>query len=318
MSQHKTGNIQLNKIGLNFKFRKVEFMQTRALKSLAKISQIGSFLQAADQLNMTLPALSMQMKALETELDVALFDRSVRPPRLTPIGRSIVEKAMNLLGHEAELFELCASQDALVGKFRIGFVTSASARLLPDFLVNSRKNLPRAEFEFETGLSAVLQEKVRTGKLDAAVVTDAEVDPQGMTQLVLRDEPFVFATHSSIVAEGFDTIVSTQTFFHFMPETGIGKLIANTMSQIARPTRTETVMLDNIEAIMGCIKNGLGYTLLPAPDVHRYADDAVVEFRAPDDARRSLILVTQSENILTKRLSLLAAQFEKPPVTVCK
>lgn len=289
-------------------------MQIRALKNLVKISQVGSFLHASDQLNMTLPALSMQMKALETELNVALFDRSVRPPRLTPIGRSIIEKAMNILSQEDELLELCASGDELVGKFRIGFVTSASARLLPGFLVNSRQNLPRAEFEFETGLSAILQEKVRAGKLDAVVVTDAEVDPQGMTQLALRDEPFVFATHASIAAEGFDNIVAKQTFFHFMPETGIGKLIANVMSQITRPVRAETIMLDNIEAIMGCIKNGLGYTLLPAPDVHRYANDAVVEFRAPNDARRSLILVTRSENMLTKRLPLLAAQFEKPPV----
>jgi len=89
---------------------------------------------------------------------------------------------LDILGQEDELLELCASQDELVGKFRIGFVTSASAWLLPDFLVNSRQKLPRADFEFETGLSVNLQEKVRAGKLDAAVVTDAEVDPQGMAQ----------------------------------------------------------------------------------------------------------------------------------------
>ena len=289
-------------------------MQTRALKNLVKISQVRSFLHASDQLNMTLPALSMQMKALETELDVALFDRSVRPPRLTAIGRLLVEKAMDILGQEDKLLELCASQDGLVGKFRIGFVTSASARLLPDFLVNSRQKFPCADFEFETGLSVNLQEKVRAGELDAAVVTDAEVDPQGMAQLVLQDEPFVFAAHASIAAEGFNNIVAKQTFFHFMPQTGIGKLIAKAMSLVDRPLGNETVMLDNIEAIMGCVKNGLGYTLLPAPDVHRYANDEVVKFRAPNDAHRSLILVARSENILTKRLPLLAAQFEKPSV----
>jgi len=115
----------------------------------------------------------------------------------------------------------------------------------------------------------------------------------------LQDEPFVFAAHASIAAEGLNNIVAKQTFFHFMPQTGIGKLIAKAMSLVDRPSRTETVMLDNIEAIMGCVKNGLGYTLLPAPDVHRYANDEVVKFRAPNDAHRSLILVTRSENILT-------------------
>lgn len=75
-------------------------MQTRSLKSLVQISQVGSFAKAAEQLNMTLSALSMQIKSLELELGVNLFDRSVRPPRLTPIGRSILDEAIPLLRSE--------------------------------------------------------------------------------------------------------------------------------------------------------------------------------------------------------------------------
>lgn len=285
-------------------------MQTRALRHLVKVSRVGSFLQASRQLNMTLSALSMQMKALEVELDVALFDRSVRPPSLTAMGRMVVEKAADIISREDALIELCSINDQLVGKFRIGFVTSTSARLLPDFLVNSQSGLPRAEFEFETGLSAVLQEKVRNGTLDAAVVTDAEVDPQGMVQVVLRDEPFAFVAHKSIAGRGLDHMIATHTFFHFMPRTGIGKLIAKAMAQIDPPLSAGTVMLDNIEAIMGCVKNGSGYTLLPVPDVQRYSNAELVEFAAPNDVRRSLILVTRSDNVLAKHLGLLTAQFE--------
>ena len=68
-------------------------MQTRSLRSLIKISQTGSFLRAAEQLHVTLSALSMQMKTLEAELGVGLFDRTVRPPRLTPMGRAVVVRA---------------------------------------------------------------------------------------------------------------------------------------------------------------------------------------------------------------------------------
>ncbi|MFY9239914.1 MAG: LysR family transcriptional regulator [Roseovarius sp.] len=287
-------------------------MQTRALKSLIKVSQIGSFLRAAEQMNMTLSALSMQFKALEVELEVTLFDRSVRPPQLTAMGRLVVEKAVDIIQRENALLELCSQGEEPVGNFRIGFVTSASARLLPDFLVNSRRNLPRAEFEFETGLSVVLQEKVRTGILDAAVVTGEEVNPKGLAQLVLQEEPFVFAAHASIAAEGLDHIIENHTFFHFMPQTGIGKLVAKVISQINRPAETQTIMLDNIEAIMGCVRNGLGFTLLPAPDVYRYTNDEVIEFNTPEEIRRSLIFVTRSDNTLAKHLNLIDAQFEKP------
>ncbi|SLN22640.1 HTH-type transcriptional regulator GltC [Roseovarius litorisediminis] len=304
-----TGFIQINLIRFYIKYRKSEDMQTRALRSLLKISQVGSFLHASEQLNMTLSALSMQMKALEAELDVVLFDRSVRPPRLTPIGRAVVERARDVVGQENALLELCSQDGNLAGKFRIGFVTSAAARLLPDFLENTQNNLPRAAFEFETGLSVVLQEKVRTGNLDAAIVTDAEINPRGLKQAILRDEPFVFAAHSSIASQGLDTLIEQHMFFHFMPQTGIGKLIASAMEQIDRPATAATVMLDNIEAIVGCVKSGLGFTLLPDPDVTRYSNDDVVKLRAPNNIRRTLILVTRSDNLLAKHLDLLSSQF---------
>lgn len=285
-------------------------MQTRALRTLVETAKIGSFLTASEQLNMTLPALSMQMKALEAELGVQLFDRSVRPPRLTPLGRAIVDKAADVLAREDALLELCVADDDLVGKFRIGFVTSAAARLLPQFLKRSQHRMKRAEFAFETGLSRSLQEKVLTGNLDAAVVTGTEGNLRGLTQIELRREPFVFTAHSSISNSGLDTLIAQHAFFHFMPQTGIGQLIADAMKEIDRPVAAPIVVLDNLEAIMGCVKAGLGFTLLPAPDVKRYADGDLVEFAAPAGFHRALVLVTRTGDFTGRRLDLLTAQFD--------
>lgn len=285
-------------------------MQTRALRTLIKTAQVGSFLNASDQLNMTLSALSMQIKALETELGVQLFDRSVRPPRLTPIGRAIVDKATRVIEREDALLELCLLDDDLVGNFRIGFVTSAAARLLPDFLRNTQQRMHRATFEFETGLSKLLQEKVQAGTLNAAVVTGTDASTSGLSQIVLRQEPFVFTTHASLADQGLDGLITDQRFFHFMPQTGIGQLIADAMQPIGRPPDASTVVLDSLEAIMGCIKAGLGFTLLPAPDVSRYADDDLVQFSAPTHVQRALVLVTRTGDFSPRRLELLTAQFE--------
>lgn len=284
-------------------------MQTRALRNLVKISQVGSFLQASERLNMTLSALSMQMKALETELGVAVFDRSVRPPRLTPMGRAIVTKAVAVLEREDALLALCAPDDRLVGQFSIGFVTSAAARLLPGFLENILREMTGAQFAFETGLSETLQQKVRDGTLDAAVVTGTEVNAQGLNQVELREEPFVFAAHASIASQGIDALIAHHTFFHFMPQTGIGKLISSAMQQIKRPQDATNIMLDNLEAIMGCVKIGLGFTLLPAPDVERYASADLVFLSAPADVRRALVLVTRTGHVLTKHVDMLTRQF---------
>ncbi len=285
-------------------------MQTRSLRTLVRVAKVGSFAKAADQLNMTLSALSMQMKALETELGVDLFDRSVRPPRLTPLGRAIVAKAAPLLNCEEELLELCRPTTSLVGTFRIGFVTSAAVRLLPGLLNRAKQDAPQAQFEFETGLSRNLQSKVLNGLLDAAIVTDADGVPDGLIAEVLRKEPLVYAAHKSLLIHGLDGLMADHTFFHFMPDTGIGKIIAAELARHERPKTTETIVLDNLEAIMECVAGRLGFTLLPEADIERYRQQNVGTLPLPNLPDRSLVLVAANNGTIAKRLEILTVLLE--------
>ena len=261
---------------------------------------------------MTLSALSMQMKSLESSLGVALFDRSVRPPRLTPVGRAIVDEAIPLLQHEENLREICRPSDGLTGRIRLGFITTAAVRLLPPLVLAAQQQAPRAAFEFETGLSAVLQEKVVSGQLDAAVVTDTDGLPGILASHTLRREPLAFAAHEALLGDGLPGLLASHTFFHFMPDTGIGKLIARAMADHARPPEAATVHLDNLEAIMECVVARLGFTLLPVPDVDRYSTSQIIRLPAPGILERKLVLVTRRDSALTRRAPVLAALLGTP------
>ncbi|SDX72878.1 transcriptional regulator, LysR family [Ruegeria halocynthiae] len=285
-------------------------MHTQPLRSIVKVSQVQSFSKAADQLGLTLSALSMQMKSLEQALGVTLFDRSVRPPRLTPTGRAIVKEAIPLLKHEGKIFEICRPGDELAGQFRLGFITTAAVRLLPKFLEAATQQLAYATFEFETGLSANLQSKVLMGQLDAAVITDTDGLPSQLSARVLKQERFVFAAHKNLLNNGFQSLLHESDFFHFMPETGIGKLIAQAMLQYERPARSKTIVLDNLEAIMECVTVGLGFTLLPVPDVERYRIPELKLIDAHDSLQRKLVLVTLRESALTRHQEELSALLE--------
>ena len=284
-------------------------MKTRALNSLLHLSKVGSFTKAAEELNMTLSALSMQMKTLEAELGADLFDRSVRPPRLTPIARSILREASTLLQCEQNIVDLCRPQDVIVGSFRIGFVSTAAVRLLPTFLKNAQQDAPLAAFEFENGLSQLLQDKVVSGQLDAAVVTDADGVPDAVTPLTLREEPFVFAAHEDLLRDGFEALITRQRFFHFMPDTGIGKLIAQEMRPVKRSRSRKTVVLDNLEASMECVAKGLGFTLLPVSDVERYLANGVQVIEMPTTRKRTLVLIAARGGSLAQRQETLASLF---------
>lgn len=285
-------------------------MQTRALRTLALISQVGSFATAAGRLNMTLSAVSMQMKMLERDLDANLFDRSFRPPRLTPLGRTVAAKASAMVEQEEEMQAICRPGSDLRGRFRIGFVATASVRLLPRFLLRSREAAPAAAFDIETGLSEHLEQRLLAGRLDAAVVTaSADPDP-ALDYVTLRREELVFAAPAGIRRLDPAALAHTMPFLQFMPGTGIGKLIASHIAtRLTEPPR-QTIVLDSIEAIVECVKAGVGFTLLPRPDVERYADDRILSSptgRQP--LARELALATQKGSPAFRLRHLFAALF---------
>lgn len=245
-------------------------MQTRSLQSLVQIDDLQSFSLAAEAQNLTLSALSMRMKSLEQELGVSLFDRSFRPPRLTPIGARVAEQARNVLAEQNRLMALCEPAEGLAGRFRIGFVQSASVRILPGFLRQASRMAPRAVFDLSSGLSEDLSEEVRSGRLDAAVITRVKDQEEGLAFDLIAREELVFACPSAIGAARLADIPADLAFIHFKPRTGIGKLIAAGFSKASSPPK-RIVTIDSIEAAMELVKEGQGYTLLPRPDVERYS-----------------------------------------------
>ena len=267
-------------------------MQTRSLKTLLTIDQTGSFAKAAAQLNMTLSAVSMQMKVLEQELSADLFDRSFRPPKLTPLGRSVCQDAQKVLDAEETLLNRCSNDKGLSGNYRVGFVATASVRLLPRFLNQSAKLAPNAQFDVETGLSETLEEKVLSGQLDAAVVTASSNIERRLKYHELQQERLVYAAPKFCSGRKPLSLFDALPFIHFSSNSGIGKLIARHVAPWM-PGQNNRIMLDNVEAIMECVNNGIGFTLLPEPDVMRcLGNDSTVLDDEETGLSRSLVLVS--------------------------
>ncbi len=235
---------------------------------------------------MTLSAVSMQMKSLEGDLGVTLFDRAHRPPKLTPDGRRICDHAEAVLKAESALLATSQSRTGLSGIYRMGFVPTASVRLLPDFLMAAERDAPQASFEIATDLSDALEDRVLSGDLDAAVIT-ASSDQRGLQMDVLRHEALSYA---SCHPGNLEVLFATLPFLHFLPKSGIGKLIANHVGGRA----SRTITLDSVEAIMECVNRGIGFTLLPAPDIERFAVPDVIKTAEPGGLSRDLVLITRT------------------------
>lgn len=279
-------------------------MNLRALENLSRIHQLGSFTRVAELAHVTLSALSMQMKALEAELGAELFDRSHRPPRLTPLGRLIAEQARQVAEAQAGLRDLCTAGEGLTGHFRMGFTGSASLQILPGLLALAERDWPGARFEFSSGLSEDLCARVRADMLDAAVVTEVPGAMGGVHSALLLKEPMVLI--HAVGCEGEDGL----PFLHFQPRSGIGVLISDFLDDLQiRPARS--IQMDNIEAIIACVARGTGFSLLPLRSVQASGQAVRVRDLPPDHFRRRVVLITpQRERNATQREILHSAILE--------
>ncbi|MEE4189076.1 MAG: LysR family transcriptional regulator [Roseobacter sp.] len=271
-------------------------MNLNALRSLVRIGQVQSFSKAADIENMTLSALSMQMKSLEHELDARLFDRSFRPPKLTPVGKTVATQAARMLQLKQEIVDACTGSETLAGRFHLGFIQSTSVRIMPGFLKTAREMHPGAAFSLTSGLSEDLTEQVRLGLMDAAVVTRVAGQTGDLHHTALGTERMAFAMPLSFQDSDMSDVHAQLPFIHFRPTSGIGQLIASAMAARLRQP-DEIIVLDSLEAAMECVKEGLGYTLLPLPDIQRCCDGRA-HVHVPDSPtiRREIVMVVRREN----------------------
>lgn len=282
-------------------------MLNRGLTTLTTIARAGSFQRAAVELNMTLSAVSMQMKSLETALNVQLFDRSTRPPQLTPLGRQVELAAREVLTAEARMTDLCVADGALRGVYQIGFVPTASVRIAPGMLLAARRRFPSARFEMTTGLSDDLIKRVEAGELDAAVIT-SQGNPRNA--IVLAEEEIVWALPLDHSDAPIERCLTTLPFIQFTPGTGIGRLIDAHLTKSGQKPK-DVILLDSVEAVMECVRAGLGFTALPLPDVERYhiASVATRSLASPP-LTRQLTLISHSRLTAGDQISALAGLFE--------
>jgi len=172
-------------------------LNLRDLKYLVAVEELRHFGKAAEACFVSQPTLSGQLKKLEEELGVVLFERSARSVMPTPVGERIVARARQLLAQAEEIEALAQAQrDPLAGPLRVGAIHTISPYLVPLFLGELRERLPQMRFILHEGVTQHLVRELLDHRLDAALIATEENAPE-LAALPLYDEPFWFAHAAS-------------------------------------------------------------------------------------------------------------------------
>jgi DNA-binding transcriptional LysR family regulator len=168
-------------------------MELRQLEYLVTVADQRSFTKAADKLLVSQPGVSAQIRRLERELGQDLLDRSGRSVRPTETGAAVLPYARAALAAVEGIGLAVAELTGLVrGHVSVGTVTSHNVDL-PGMLAEFSRSHPLVEITLSEANSEQLLEQVRTGQLDAAIISIGIDDPAGVDLQVIVDQPIVAA-----------------------------------------------------------------------------------------------------------------------------
>lgn len=249
-------------------------MDTRQLRSLLAIAAHGSFARAAEVVHLTPSAIGQQIRALERELGVRLFDRGARPPRLTPHGLQVVEMARDIL-RTVEEAKLILEGEKVAGTLMLGSVRSSALNMLPAAIVRMRQLYPELRIGLRVSLSTTLIADVASGRLDAAVVVEHVAIPPR-----LRWSPFLREPLWVIVPPGVDIrdpveMLKTEPFVRFASPVPLAQVIDAEMARLGITTN-DVAEIDTIGSIVTCVRQGLGISVVPHVALHDVPEHALV------------------------------------------
>ena len=140
----------------------------RQLRVLLAVAEHEGFGRAGDSIGLSQPAVSQAVRGLEAELGVSLFDRSVAPFALTPVGERVVARARAVLDQVGEIrTEAALDSDAEGGALRLGLFPTLGPYLLPHVVAGVPERFPRLKLLLTEEKSADLMPMLESGRLDA-------------------------------------------------------------------------------------------------------------------------------------------------------
>ncbi|MGE8617183.1 MAG: LysR family transcriptional regulator [Achromobacter spanius] len=241
-------------------------MELRQLRTVLAIAETGSLTKAAELLHVVQPALSRQLKQLEDELGIPLFERNRLGMVLTVPGRRFVDQVrVSLKGLNEARADIGAAKSDLLGTVSIGMLPSLATALAGPLVVALQQQYPNLRVRIATGFSDFLQEGLEAGKLDICLMGDYLQSELLQTSPVYSEPIYVFGMPGSGLSQDTPmTLEAVSRMPMVVPEARSLRNVIDRACTILGVNLNLVAESDSTAVILDLVLRGVGYTILPA------------------------------------------------------
>jgi DNA-binding transcriptional LysR family regulator len=238
----------------------------RQIQSFLQVAQLGSFTRAAQRLNVAQPALSQQIRDLEAELGIRLFDRTTRRVELTDGGREFERSAAKILD---DLDRAARDAHGLANKERGRIIVAAppllSAIVLPTAIADFRSKYPGIQIVLVDAATDQIANKVRSGEVDCGLGTFRNGEDGLATTALARDRLMVFCAKDHPLAD-MDSVrwqnLSPFPIITLTKESGI-RLLVEVGFESAKQPFAPAYEVSFVTTVLAMLEAKLGISILP-------------------------------------------------------
>jgi LysR family transcriptional regulator, hydrogen peroxide-inducible genes activator len=280
-------------------------LSLKQLRYFDALAEQGHFGRAAEVSAISQPALSLQIKELETALGAPLVERGPRRIRLTPLGEAVAARARDILAAVDELADLARLRAGpLAGPLRLGVIPTVAPYLLPALIRHLADAHPGLDLRPREAVTSRLTQDLRAGRLDAALVALPLSEPS-LTETPLFTEEFVLVRPASQADDPVPDARTLGTMRLLLLEEGhCFRDQALSFCSLTAAAAREVMEGSSLSTLVQMVGAGIGVTLIPQMAVAIEAPRAAVAL-----ARLPAPRPQRTIGLVWRRSSALAGPF---------
>ncbi len=267
-------------------------MNIKELYYLVAVAETEHFGNAAKKCFVSQPTLSVQLRKLEDELNVQLFERNNKQVLITPAGRLLVEQSKKILSEIKIMKEMAQNiSNPFSGTLRIGIIPTLGPYLLPCILQKIKNKFPQLEIFITEKKTETIVQELLSGKLDTIILA-LPSEGHGIETQLLFEEPFHLAlpTQHTLAAKKSITLDDLKNETLLLLEEG--HCLRDQALAVCPSTKTidkNDFSATSLETLRHLVAINAGITLLPGLSLKAAQQDnniMIKAFKNPSPSRK--------------------------------